>query len=361
MQRTASILAICAALFGACSTDLEINDEYKNITVVEGLLDMRDSLQLIKVNKGFLGNGDALTYAQIQDSNEWNGDAIEYAHVVRRRNGQTMGTFPLHDTIITDRNTGTFYAPTQKMYYFNDASYRTVEMVGGVATPLYLDKASEYVLEVKVKGEVITATTNIVNDFPFQAADQSTEQVINLLLGSQFNRFELNWDSGVNGRRYVADYSFTYQEMRNGELGEVKRLTQRMATVVKRGTVGNEAMSASIDGRDFYQNLAAAIADDPTVQRRVFLGVEFTVSVANDEFHTFLTLSEPVSGIIEDRPSYSNVTNGYGIFASRYVKQIRGKRLGPTSLAQLATGDITGHLRFCSGLQGDVLSPHYCP
>lgn len=359
MQRTATFLGLCAIL-SACSTDLDINAPYKNVTVVEGLLNMRDSIHYIKINKGFLGEGDALVYAQIQDSNEWNGNAIEYARVVRRLNGQEVGTFALLDTVVENREPGTFYAPTQRIYYFMD-SYRETRMIGGVPTTLYLDGNSEYHVELKIKGEEIVGNTTIVNDFSFQQADQSADQVINLLSGSDFGTFELNWTTGRNGKRYVADYRVNYREVRNGIPGDLRSITRRIGTVVKSGFGTSEPMAVTIDGRQFYEDLAASIPNDSQVQQRIFLGVDFVVSVANDEFHTFLTLTEPISGIIEDRPSYSNITNGYGILGSRYVKTVKSKRLGANSLAQLATGDITGHLRFCSGLDGDVLSPHHCP
>lgn len=359
MQRTAIFLGLCAILT-ACSTDLDINAPYKNVTVVEGLLNMRDSVHLIKINKGFLGEGDALVYAQVQDSNEWSADAFEYARVVRLLNGQVVGTFPLQDTVVNDRLPGTFYGPTQRLYKFSDP-FREVKMIGGVPVTLYLDDDSEYRIELKVKGEEVTSATTIVNDFSFQQADQSTDQVINLMAASDFGTFELNWNTGRNGKRYVADYRVNYREVRNGTTGELKTVTRRIGTVVKRSTGSNEAMAVAMDGRRFFEDLAASIPNDPEVQQRIFLGVDFVVSVANDEFHTFLTLTEPISGIIEDRPTYSNIENGYGIFGSRYVKTIAGKRLGATSLNQLAEGDITGHLRFCSGMPGDVLSSHYCP
>lgn len=359
MQRTATFLGLCAILT-ACSTDLKINAPYKNVTVVEGLLNMRDSLHFIKINKGYLGEGDALVYAQVQDSNEWSVDAFEYARVVRRLNGQEVGSFPLQDTVVGDRQPGTFYAPTQRMYYFADP-FREIRMIGGVPTTLFLDGNSEYSVELKIKGEEVSSSTTIVNDFSFQQADQSTDQVINLISGSDFGTFELNWTTGRNGKRYVADYRVNYREVRNGVQGDLKTVMRRVGTVVKRGVGSNEAMAVVMDGRRFYDDLAASIPSDPEVQQRIFLGVDFVISVANDEFHTFLTLTEPISGIIEDRPTYSNIENGYGIFGSRYVKSIIGKRLGPNSLTQLAAGDITGHLRFCSGMPGDVLSPHYCP
>ena len=362
MQRILSLLAV-SAILSACSTDLEINAPYKNITVVEGLLNMRDSVQLIKINKAFLGDGDALIYAQVQDSSEWNAEAIEYARVVRRLNGQVVGTFDLRDTSVTDREPGTFYAPNQQLYYFVDNFRDSISLnTGGEASyvRLFLDDESEYSIELRIKGEEVSARTKVAGDFSFQAADQAMNVPINLVLGANFNAFELNWTSGLNGKRYVADYRFRYREVRNGELGDVITLTRRLSTVVKTST-GSEAMSTFMDGLRFYEDLASSIPNDPSVQQRKFLGIDFVVSVANDDFHTYLSLTEPISSIIEDRPTFTNVENGLGIFGSRYVKMITGKRLGNASLNELANGDITGHLRFCSAIPGDEISPHFCP
>ena len=116
-----------------------------------------------------------------------------------------------------------------------------------------------------------------------------------------------------------------------------------------------------MEGELFFRTLVNTIPNDPTVTQRIFLGLDFTVSVANDEFHTYLTLTEPVSGIIEDRPSYTNIVNGYGLFASRYQKFIRGKSLNGNTLQELVDGNITSELRFCSGMAADLNSPYHCP
>jgi hypothetical protein len=82
MKRTAITFGLAATLCG-CSSELDINAPYKDITIVYGLLDSRDPIQFIKVNKAFLGEGDAYVFAQIPDSNEW-GDAVGYARVHRK-------------------------------------------------------------------------------------------------------------------------------------------------------------------------------------------------------------------------------------------------------------------------------------
>jgi hypothetical protein len=341
MQRTALLVGTAAVLAG-CSTDLDINAPYKDITVVNALLNMRDSIQYVKINKAFLGEGDALLYAQIKDSNEWAPNTIEYARVVRKLNGTVMGTFPLRDTLITNRQPGDFYYPEQTLYYFADTVRRNMPQAG-VTTYMHLDQNSDYELQLRVKGQDITATTSIVNDFSFSGPDVSPSVEIDLYNGSVFRTFELNWTSNRDGKRYVADYRFNYKEI-TGQDTVARSFTQRMDTKISSNPNNTEPMSAIIEGADFFSAVASNVRG--TVDERIFTGLDLIVSVANEEFHTYLTLTEPITGIVQDRPSYTNINNGYGIMGSRYVKYIYGKRMNGNSMLQLKEGPLTGALRF---------------
>jgi len=352
-------LSIAITTLAGCSTDLDINAPYKDITIVYGLLNMRDSVHYVKINKAFLGEGDAYVYAQIPDSNEWGDGAISTARIHRLENGERTQSFDLTPTTITDREPGIFYAPDQKVYTFRETFTDDI-LQNGVSVPIYLNPNWEYELDLVVKGEAISARTTIVNDFSFQAADQVISNAVNLINPNGFAEFELNWTSNQDGKRYVADYRFNYREVRGTDTTD-HSFTQRLGTDVSSNSNSTEAMSTLMDGAAFFSTVATLIAEDATVDKRIFTGIDFVVSVANDEFHTFLTLSEPVSGIIEDRPSYSNVTNGYGIFAARYVKTIYGKALGALSLQELVDGSQTADLRFCTNHPNDALSPYYCP
>ncbi len=358
MKRAAIIIGAAATLWG-CSTDLDINAPYKDITVVYGLLNTRDSVQYVKINKAYLGEGDAYVFAQIPDSNEW-GNSINLAKVHRVVNGVRQASFDLRDTLITNREPGDFYSPEQTVFKFED-TFRETVLQNGQPVTLYLDEDADYELELEVKGQPVSSTTSIVNDFSFQAADQSLTIPVNLMNGSNYSSFELNWNSNRDGKRYVAEYRFNYKEVRGSDTTELLTITQRLGTQVSTSSTTNQPMAATVEGLQFFNTLINVIPDDPTVSKRIFLGLDFVVSVANDEFHTYLTLTEPVSGIIEDRPTYSNVTNGYGIFGSRYNKYIIGKNLGPTTMAELVDGNITANLRFCTAIPIDVNSPYYCP
>jgi hypothetical protein len=178
--------------------------------------------------------------------------------------------------------------------------------------------------------------------------------------GTGYGQYEFNWNSRYNGKRYVLSYRFRYDEIRGSDTLH-KAITQRLATRVTADSQNIEELSVIMNGESFYSTISTVIrneGDYGSANRRVFMGLDFLIDVANDDFHTYLTLTEPVSGIIEERPAYSNVTGAYGVWGSRYYKNVHGKRLGGTSLEELANGQYTGDLHFCSGV--DPGSPNSC-
>jgi hypothetical protein len=86
----------------------------------------------------------------------------------------------------------------------------------------------------------------------------------------------------------------------------------------------------------------------------VIKGLDFSFWVASDEFHTYLQLADPVSGIVEERPDFTNIENGYGLFGSRYFKGVNNKQFSNETVNELVNGQYTGTLRFCSPLTTQV-------
>ena len=361
MDRIAFLFAI-ACVFAGCSTDLDINAPYKNVTVVYGLLDQRDSVQYIKINKAYLGEGDALVYAQIADSNEWADGDITVARVHRVLNGNRIGTpFNLEPATFTDREPGVFYAPNQKLYKFVDNTPYDPIITSPAIVPVYLDQESSYELELVVKGETVSATTSIVDNFSIQGPDRDTSIVMNLKNGLGYQDWIFNWNAGHDGKRYEASYRFKYQNIRDGVFSDTLSITRAMGRVVSSNTSGTEEMQRTLEAEAFYSTIGSSIPVDPTVTNRRYCGIDLVISVANDEFHTYLSLTEPVSGIVQDRPTYTNIVNGVGLFGSRYTREVIGKRLGGSSLAELVNGPYTGALLFCSSFPEDQGGSVSCP
>lgn len=342
--------ALAAAVLAGCSTDLDINAEYKDITVVYGLMNQRDSVHLVKINKAFLGEGNALDMALVADSNEYSGEAITLA-VVERLNssGAVVETYDLHDTLITNRDPGVFNAPVQKMFYFRTPFFTQLN-----TGPMYLDQEGQYRIRIVVKGKEVTSTTAIVNDFPIHPVDQDTSGIqtsrVGLMnsQGTGYGEYEFNWESRRDCKRYVVHCRFRYDEVRGSDTIP-KAYTTLMGTRVATTIDGGEDLALSLAGESFFSGLAGYVKSDPTwasASSRHFRGMDFLVSVANEDFHTYLTLTEPVSGIIEDRPDYSNLTNAFGIWGSRYTKSVIGKKINGNTENELENGPYTADLQF---------------
>jgi|688.fasta_scaffold14473_4 hypothetical protein len=332
----AAMVAATVVFAGGCSTDLEVNAPYKEITVVYGLMSTNEVTHWVLINRAFLGEGDAFIYAQIPDSNQYTDAQLQGAVIEELDNGTVVNTYPLLDSILDNRVEGTFYNPQHKVYYFNAANLNTNR---------------DYRFRAVAKGNEVTASTPMVNDFLINATDQNPNVKIGLVnTNGNYQDYELNWTSGKDGRRYQVDYVFKYVEVRNGTDSTAKAIKLRMGTRVSGGLDGGEALNATIDGESFYQTLSSIVQDDGSVEKRVFKGIDFEFWVASDEYHTYLQLADPVTGIVEERPDYTNITNGYGLLGSRYFKSVNAKQLNTESLDELINGQYTGTLRFCSPL-----------
>ena len=352
MSRTIA-LVLAASLLSACNNDLDINADYKDIPVVYGLLNQRDSVHFVKINKAFLGEGNALDMALVADSNEYRGEAISLAQVeLLDGSGNVTATYPLRDTLITNREPGLFNAPEQKLYYFTTPFVTTINDIR-----LYLQQDSKYRLKLVVKGQEITSTTPIANNFTFpgttvDTVNQNSRVALRNAFGTAYNDYSFNWNSRADNKRFEVTYRFRFDEVTGTDTVHLA-YEQSLGTRVTANSAQNQELTVNMSGESFYSGLATFCKSRPnwsSVDKRIFRGLDFLVTAANDDFHTYLTLTEPVSGIIEDRPAYSNVNGALGIWGSRYNKNVQGKRLSQTSLQELLDGPYTFELRFCSAL-----------
>nr|MDQ3100708.1 hypothetical protein [Bacteroidota bacterium] len=197
-------LLVAATVLLGCSTELEVNAPYKDITIVYGLLNQREDTHFVKINKAFLGEGDAYQYAAIQDSNEYRDEDITHKMVHRLgTNGQPEASFELFPIQINDRLPGDFYSPEQTVYYF--VHPEVVQVNNDV---FYLDQNKEYQLDLVVKGKEIKARTTITNDFLISPVNFSPTTVVNFHGPQGYLPYTFRWTTGVDGKRYEVSLRF---------------------------------------------------------------------------------------------------------------------------------------------------------
>ena len=294
----------------ACETDFEVNAPWKDITIVYGLISQNDSVHYIKVNKAFLGDGNALDYAAIADSSSY-GDKIEVTIIEKGLNG-SIRSFICDTTTVYNKEPGIFYYPEQVVY---KAAFKV---------PSNLE-AQQYTYTVEVKnkitGKIVNAVTPLVKDFVIETP-RPGQQSIDFI--SESNQ-KIKWISAKDGRRYNVTIRFWFDEVVN-----LYDTTQRYIdwdfNSVKSGSVnGNEPMEIIYAPLDFYPVCVNLIPykdaqQESLVTSRLVDRAEFRFAVAGDELNTYMEVNEPSSGIVQEKPEYTNIENGIGLFSCRYTK-----------------------------------------
>lgn len=359
-----ALLASVGPLFFGCSTDLDVTAPYQEITVVYGMLNKNDGIHWVKINKAFLGDGNAYTYAQIPDSTEYTDAELVEPRIERvNSDGEVVATMPLRDTILQDRPPGIFTWPVHKMYYFRG------DLPNG-----HLAYEDRYRLVATAKGNRIESITPIVNDLTPYSVTANPASLISFKQNNSYTAYPIKWETTANGRRYEAYYRFHYDLVLNDGTVTSRYLDNFVGTVVSSNSPGQQD-GVSLNGELFFQTIASrvpqedGITDQSLVQKRIFRGIEFFWWVAAPDLHTYLQLADPISGLVEERPDFSNITGGYGLFSSRMFRivptQAQGdppnisqrKRLEPQSATELEEGQYTFDLKFCVPIALDLDCP----
>jgi hypothetical protein len=334
----------------SCETDFDTTAEWKDITVVYGLLDQRDSIQYIKINKAFLGEGDALMFAKEYDSvnypfplnvwiEEWDENDIKV---------QTI-EFDTATSFKPDDPNAVFNTGEQRIYKGSPASYYQIKYI--VQPPndtigfekIWLNDKSTYKLFIQYpdSSKLVTSETYLVWDFRITkplSGGTDIKFVTNPALPTKFA-----WDKPLNDDnkfRYELDIIFNYQEVTANDT-LVKALTLT-SNVVYPSSGSSELVFYYWDNNFFttctnnipYSNAS----DEDKVLKRWTGDVDVKVSVAAGEFNLFMQVYEPSTSIVQEKPPYTNITNGIGIYSARYYTQI-SKNLHNETVADLKAID----------------------
>ncbi len=303
------LLSAITAVFQSCETDFDVTAPYKDITVVYGLLSQNDSVHYIKINKAFIGAGNALEYAQKEDSSTY-GNNLE---VILREysNGNALRTLSFDTTTIYNKEAGVFYAPEQVVY----KSAFIVPEIDDL----------EYHLEIrnKITGQIITAQTPLISDFAVESPRPMRQ--INFTIESPQR---IKWSSAKNGKRYNVSVRFWFDEVMVATNDTLPRYIDWNFSSVKSNSIqGSESLEILYVPTTFFTICKSLIPykeigpiSENAVSARLANHVEFLFAVAGDDLNTYMEVNEPSSGIVQEKPDYTNIENGIGIFSCRYTQ-----------------------------------------
>lgn len=310
MKKIILILLLISSLlsFNNCSTDFDMYAEYKDITIVYGLVDISDDTTWVKITKAYTGPGNALLIAQ-------NPDSSNYPYklgvsLVGKKNGNDLDpiifdTITIHNKAITDTIINgegdtiilnPFYSPNQLVYYAKGS----------------IDKDAEYTLSIDKQGVELTASTKIVDNF-------HVIKPINRIVFSTTTDGRINWLSAENGKRYEVSLIFNYSEFAPGYADTLhKSVYWFLGVKDSKTTDGDETMEVVYSGISFFNLLESELPDIPSVERWAD-EVDITIACGSQVLSTYLDINAGSGTLLEEVPIYSNIVGGSGIFASRHT------------------------------------------
>ena len=63
------------------------------------------------------------------------------------------------------------------------------------------------------------------------------------------------------------------------------------------------------------------------------------MAVGSEDLETYINVNKPITGIVQQRPQFTNITNGVGLFSSRLSNIISGVPLTSNSIKYLKSVD----------------------
>lgn len=337
------IVIVILVFANSCETDFTTIAPYEDITIVYGILDSKEAVQYVKINKAFLSETDVLTYALEPDSNQYLYK-LEVAIEERSESGDLLNTYVLDTTTIYDKEYGQFYAPEQVLYQFDKTGdpYEIKYIIEGLNDTIgiiyfYLNEESTYKLKIKnpESGKEITAETDLVKDFRILKPGFG---LTIRFVPDPIAPMEFEWEKADNGAKYEFELRFNYGEWKWGSQDTTYKYIVLASSSVS-GPPGGNTLSYYYNSADFFTSCDILIpysdpAEEEQVRERYSSKVDVIVSVAETEFAKYMEVNEPSTGIIQEKPNYTNIDNGLGIYSSR-LQNIKTKKLHPESVIDL--------------------------
>jgi hypothetical protein len=304
------------AVLSSCDNKLHVNANWKDITVVYGLLNQNTDTTYIKITKAFLGDGNAMMYAKIPDSSNY-PDKLDVK--LEAWLGSTLVNTYHFDTITIhtkQKGDSIFFYPIQLVYFCKTG---------------HLDENNTYRLKIthKKTGIVDSASTKLVRHFAIDNPDPFIKTV-DYRPGQYFS---VKFEQGYGGKRYQLVIRFHYYETTAS--GTANKYVDWL--VFNDYEVGDpyqsnpQPITQLISSDIFYKVVKGSIkslAASPGVISRTPFKVDYIFSVASDDLNTYMSATEPSLSIIQERPSFSNIYNGIGLFSSEYVNEVDSVTLG---------------------------------
>lgn len=340
----------------SCKNEVEIFAPQSDVTIVYGLLNVDDTLHQIKINKVFQGEKGLAELAQDPTVSEYTN--IDAQVIELEKQGldtvESGRSWPLTETIITNKDSGYFYYPNQKIYEFS----------------AILKKTNFYKIVIDKKNEtpVVESTTEVLGQYGDILIKPIGLSIIGLGLADSdgpIEKIKLEMNLPTNGKIIEVYLDFTWRdEYMDGSLSDYQTISYKIGTYVTNGLSRNPDQPSKVYGTlipfSFYEFIAGkvpVVEQGSNIKQRIpnqappldNMPLKFRYVVGGDEFNTYIEVASPSTSILETKPEYTNIKNGAGLFSCRMFDYTDSK-MSKFSWDYLVNGEILAGRRFCDAV-----------
>ena len=300
---------LVSLFFFGCNTDFDANGEYKEQMAVYCILDKNADTTFVRIEKCFWGSANAMTYAQNKDSIYYNDGELEVKLYAYSYN-DTINAKKTYDFsyIIKSKNDGDFYSGNDVPLYY-------------CITKNQLQEHQFYKLKIlnKKTGLEVWASTYMVEDFSLQA-DNLLFKSNNNYSTHLYDIKELKWTGYNNSsspevcraKYFQMKLVFNYGKNNSTELDSVS------IPVLTRSFTGftPRENNSSITIYDIVKQIADKLQGENKIRLPYIRNFVFYLYGANKDMTDYISINNSLQNTLNYKPMYSNIHNGFGLFAS---------------------------------------------
>lgn len=323
LKKSPFIALICILFFWSCDNEVELTTDFEEKTVVYGLLDQSQDTQFVKINRTFLEpNTNALQLAKDPSRLVYDNLTV---NLIEKGSNKKIAL----QKILRPKNNGIFSGDRNELYFTNKR----------------LKNNQEYDLEIiKDDGSITRGSTRTIFDLDVLSPDMDTS----------FKLARLNTSvSFIRDNNQIQDQNFEFRlsrRIRELEIrfefiyGEVVRKNSTQNDTIERrvfmpiGRVINpnpidpsnpdrrDNVRLTVNGSRFLNAIEAQVPADLTNPSKKVINdwnVEIEVLAADEDYSFYRDLNGPIDGLAQVRPEFTNISDGIGLFSSRYT--LRGR------------------------------------
>lgn len=374
-------LAVITALLAitSCKNDLDVLAPGEESVSVYGVLNPNEQIQNIRINKVYITDGDVLAAGQEADKINYGPGELKVS-LERYMTGSTTPTLTtvgdgskkeivLTETVVTTAS-GNFNT-SQRIWQTTDRLFKTGEYKLIIKN---LTTGKEFSAQNLVVDSVKTFTNPLTRPFVYNPAAPSQYPMHGSYVYAggtvaatpdaeyiDYTNFSadqrIRFKTVPNALLYNVTMRFHFVEYYTTGDSSYQYVDMNFPTVKAANLNGTDIKEVTFATADFYNNLANTLSkrsvSNLAYRRTNYM--EYSIYAGAESLDEFLQINAPSNSIAQDKPNYTNIKGGVGIFSAK-SKTVVTKDLLTAFIDKIACYSVTNPHKF-RNYSGNLVPP----